>query len=51
MDWVLFFNDVKVMLTTAQDLSEVQTSKHADVIISIYKKEDGGVMILKGGEE
>jgi hypothetical protein len=50
MDWVLFFNDVKVMLTTAQSLDEVQTRHHADVIISIYPPSQGGVMILRGGE-
>jgi hypothetical protein len=48
MEYLVTFNQIKVLLTTGQNLSEVQSMiQQADVIISVYKPEDGGVKVLK----
>lgn len=48
MEQFIEFNGVKILLTTGQDLSEVQSFlADADVVISVYPK---SVKVLKAGD-
>ena len=48
MEQLIRFNGVMVLLTTGQSIGEVQSFlDRADVVISVYPKEDGGVKIIK----